>query len=226
MSSEQDQQFTPPDILPPGTLIEKHSIEGIATEYHEMYSKVQDNLVQYTQEYDLFTLNTLHVYLRVKQNLFELYCSEHNTILHPIHFELPCLLLEENLKPAVGEIAPELGWSRYVQALPKEEFSGFRDWLANSKWRGKDSKGRVVIYDVFEEPVSMRDPIKLITRQIVDIKEHVNISFFLPGNGSGALKLNLKNGPPFPCCYVARVNVKDHGDPFGVNLFKILGGDK
>lgn len=210
-------------ILPPGSLIEKHSIEGISEDYYEKYIEVSDNLLQYAEDYSFFILNTLHVYLRVKQNLFELYCGEHNNTLHPVHFELPSPLLEESLAPAIGEIAPERGWSRYVQALPKQEFLQFRNWLVDSKWRGKDSKGRTVIYDVFEEPVTMRDPVKLSTRQIVGLREYVEIAFFLPGNGSGALKLNLKNGPPFPCCYVARVNVKDHNDPFGANLFKLLG---
>lgn len=211
--------------LPPGTVIETRSLEGVAGEYHEAFSKVNDNLYQYAEDYDFFVLNTLHVYLRVKQNLFELYCNEYDKSINPIHFELPCMLLEESFKPAVGEIVPELGWSRYVQALPKDEFPAFRDWLSASKWRGKDSKGRVVIYDVFEEQVLMRDPVKLSTKQPVGLKEQITTSFFLPGNGSGALKLNLKNGPPYPCCYVARVNVKDHGDPFGVNLFKALTGD-
>ena len=220
MSKQEDK--TP---LPPGTVIETRSLDDVGHEYHETFSKVEDNLYQYVEDYDFFVLNTLHVYLRVKQNLFELYCNEFNVSVNPIHFELPCMLLEENLKPAIGEIAPELGWSRYLQALPKDEFPAFRDWLASSKWRGKDSKGRIVIYDVSEEQVLMRDPVKLSTRQPVGLKEQIPVSFFLPGNGSGALKLNLKNGPPYPCCYVARVNVKDHGDPFGVNLFKTLTGD-
>ena len=211
--------------LPPGTIIEKRSLDGVANEYFEKFCKVEDNLYQYIEDYDFFVLNTLHVYLRVKQNLFDIYCNEYNTSLNPIHFELPCILLEESIKPAIGEITPELGWSRYVQALPKDEYPDFRDWLAASKWRGKDAKGRIVIYDIFEEPVLMRDPVKLSTKQIVGLKEAITVSFFLPGNGSGALKLNLKNGPPYPCCYVARVNVKDHGDPFGVNIFKALTGD-
>jgi hypothetical protein len=211
--------------LPPGTIIQTRSLEGVAEEYHEKFCKLTDNLGQYAEEYSFFVLNTLHVYLRVKQNLFELYCNEYDVSINPVHFELPCTLLEENIKPAIGEIAPELGWSRYVQALPKDEFEPFRDWLAASKWRGKDAKGRVVIYDVFEEQVSMRDPVKLSTKQPVDLKERLEVSFFLPGNGSGALKLNLKNGPPYPCCYVARVNVKDHKDPFGVNIFKALTGE-
>jgi len=218
-SNDNDQP-----LFPPGTLIETRSLDGIAHEYSETYVKVEDDLLRYSEDHDFFVLNTLHVYLRIKQNLFELYCNEYDTTLHPIHFELPCVLLEESLKPAVGEIAPEIGWSRYVQALPKDEFPAFKEWLVESKWRGKDSKGRVVIYDVAEESVSMRDPVKLSTKQIIPFNEHIDISFFLPGNGSGALKLNLKNGPPCLCCYVARVNVKDHTDPFGVNFFKALRG--
>ena len=209
-------------VFPPGTLIETHLLDEVGKEYKETYVKVEDNLVKYAEDYDFFFLNTLHVYLKIKQNLFEIYCNEYNVTIHPVHFELPCLLLEESLRPAVGEIAPELGWSRYVQALPKDEYLKFQDWLVESKWRGRDAKGRIVIYDIAGDIVQMRDPVKLSTKQIVGIREYVNVEFFLPGNGSGALKLNLKNGPPYPCCYVARVNVKDHGDPFGVNLFKAL----
>jgi hypothetical protein len=218
MSREEDT--TP---LPPGTLIETRSLDGVADQYHEKFCKVEDSLSKYAEDYDFFVLNTLHIYLRVKQNLFDIYCNEFNVRLNPVHFELPCSLLEETIRPAIGEIVPDAGWSRYVQALPKDEFPQFQEWLLSSKWRGRDSKGRVVLYDIFEETVYMRDPVKLSTKQAVGLKERVNVTFFLPGNGSGALKLNLKNGPPYSCCYVARVNVKDHKDPFGVNLFKVLG---
>lgn len=218
MSREEDT--TP---LPPGTLIETRSLDGVADQYYEKFSKVEDNLYKYAEDYDFFVINTLHIYLRVKQNLFDLYCNEFNVRINPVHFELPCSLLEETVRPAIGEIVPDAGWSRYVQALPKDEFPRFQEWLLSSKWRGRDSKGRIVLYDVFEETVYMRDPVKLSTNQAVGLKERVNVTFFLPGNGSGALKLNLKNGPPYSCCYVARVNVKDHKDPFGVNLFKVLG---
>jgi hypothetical protein len=208
------------NTLPQGTVFQR-TISGVGEEYVEAFCKEDKSLIQYSSEYSFFFLNTLHVYLRVSVNLFQLYCEEHEESLDPIHFELPCQLLHEDIQPVVG-IAPENGWSTYVQALPKEQYPKFRDWLLGSKWRGRDAQGRVVVYDIFQEAVMCRDPVKLSTNQVLGIKEFVDIDFFMPGNGSGALKINVKNGPPFNCCYAARVNVKDHKNPFEVNMFRAL----
>tara|TARA_Y100000034_G_scaffold83578_1_gene100049 strand:+ start:418 stop:1092 length:675 start_codon:yes stop_codon:yes gene_type:complete len=208
-------------FLPEGTAVQR-KISEVDGKYTETFCQEEKNLGKYAADYEFFFLNTLHVYLRVSVNLFQLYCEEFDRELDPVHFEIPCHLLEETIKPITGRIVPEAGWSRYVQALPKEQYAGFEAWLLGSKWRGKDSEGRQVIYDVFKEEVICRDPVKLATRQILDLKEFINITFFMPGNGSGALKLNLKNGPPYRCVYTARVKVKDHKDPFGSSLFKAL----
>ncbi len=206
-------------LLPEGTTFHR-TISGVDREYVEAFTKEDKSLIQYAEDYRFFFLNTLHVYLRVTVNLFQLYCEEHEETLDPVHFEIPCQMLEEDIQPAIGKIVPEAGWSRYIQALPKEQYHRFEEWLSGSKWKGRDSEGREVVYDIFKEQVVCRDPVKLATNQILDLKEFIDITFFMPGNGSGALKLNLKNGPPYRCCYSARVKVKDHKDPFGANLFK------
>ncbi len=208
---------TPP--LPEGAIFQR-TVSDVGREYVEIFCEENKNLIQYASEYRFFFLNTLHVYLRVSINLFQLYCEEHEETLDPVHFKIPCHMLEEDIQPAVGKIIPDSGWSRCIQALPKEQYHKFEEWLSGSKWKGRDSEGREVIYDIFKEEVICRDPVKLATKQILNLKEFINITFFMPGNGSGALKLNLKNGPPFRCCYSARVKVKDHKDPFGANLFK------
>jgi hypothetical protein len=164
----------------------------------------KDELKSWSKDYELFFVNTMHMYLRIPVSLFELYAKQFNKKLHIMHFVLPEPILVEDVVAPAGFNQPEAGWSRYVQGLPKEEWSDFRNWMLNSKWMAADSKGNKILYSCESEEVLMRDPVKLQTMQIVGIREFVSITFFLPSNPVSNLYLNTKNGPPFHCVYVSR----------------------
>jgi hypothetical protein len=178
------------------------------------------DLISYAKDYHFAFVNTLHMYLRIPVNLFELYVSEFNRSLQVLNFELPQPLLVEDLQIPEGFIPPEPGWSRYLQGIPHEQWQGFRDWLVNAKWMGQTQDGKKVLYGCEEEEIQVRDPVKLQTMQVVGIKEFVNISFFLPSNSGSKLYLNIKNGPPFHCVYVAR---SGPGAGEALALFKKIG---
>lgn len=180
---------------------------------------VNSELQSYAQDYHFTFVNTLHMYLRIPINLFELYTTEFNTPLKVINFVLPSPLLTEDVHIPEGYTIPEPGWSRYLQGLPHEQWPNFKNWLTNTKWMAQTKTGDKILYGCEEEEVTVRDPVKLQTLQIVGIKEFVNISFFLPSNNSGKLYLNVKNGPPFHCVYVAR---NGPGGGEALELFKRL----
>jgi len=139
--------------------------------------------------------------------------------LRVINFVLPGPLLVEDVHIPEGYIPPEPGWSRYLQGIPHEQWTGFKNWLLNSKWMAQTKNGDKILYGCEETAVAVRDPVKLQTMQIVGIKEFINISFFLPANITSKLYLNVKNGPPFHCVYVAR---NGPGGGEALELFKRL----
>lgn len=180
----------------------------------------RSDLTSYASEYHFVFVNTLHMYLRIPINLFELYVSEFNRPLQVMNFELPQPLLVEDLQVPPGFMPPEPGWSRYLQGIPHEQWPDFKNWLVNSKWMGRTEDGKKILYGCEEDLIQVRDPVKLQTMQIVGIKEFVNISFFLPSNSGSKLYLNVKNGPPFHCVYVAR---SGPGAGEALALFKKIG---
>ena len=163
-----------------------------------------DELQSWAKDYELFVVNTLHLYLRIPFSLFELYAKEFNKKLSITHFVLPLPILVEDVAAPNGYAAPEAGWSRYLHGVRKEDWAGFKSWLVNSKWLSSDSSGNKVLYGCEAETVQVRDPVKMQTLQVRGIKEFVPITFFMPSNQAGRLYLNTKNGPPFSCVYVAR----------------------
>jgi len=164
----------------------------------------KDELKSWSKDYELFFVNTMHMYLRIPVSLFEMYAKQFDKKLHIMHFVLPGSILVEDVVAPAGFSNPEPGWSRYVQGVPKNEWQHFHDWMINSKWMAKNSKGNKILYGCESQTVQVRDPVKLQTMQIVGIKEFVPITFFLPTNPASRLYLNIKNGPPFNCIYVSR----------------------
>lgn len=164
----------------------------------------KDELQSWTKDYNLFFVNTLHMYLRIPISLFELYAKEFNKQLKIMHFVLPEPLLLEDVSPPAGFAAPEPGWSRFLHGMPREDWPHFKSWLANSKWLAQNAEGEKILYGCEVEDIEVRDPVKLQSMQVVGIKEFVPMTFFMPSNLSGRLYLNQKNGPPFSCVYVAR----------------------
>mgnify|MGYP003336344216 CR=1 FL=1 len=164
----------------------------------------QDELQSWTKDYELFFLNTLHMYLRIPVSLFELYAKEFNKQIKIMHFVLPAPLLVEDVVTPEGFMPPEPGWSRYLHGMPKEDWPHFKEWLINAKWLSSNAQGTKVLYGCEATDVMVRDPVKLQTMQVVGIKEFVPITFFMPANMSGMVRLNIKNGPPFTCVYVNR----------------------
>lgn len=177
------------------------------------------DLQSYAKDYHFTFVNTLHMYLRIPINLFELYTWEFNKKLQVLNFELPGPLLVEDVEIPAGFIPPDPGWSRYLHGIPHEQWEDFRNWLASSKWMSKTKDGTQILYGCEEELIQVRDPVKLQTMQVVGIKEFVSISFFMPANSNSKLYLNLKNGPPFHCVYVAR---NGPGGGEAMELFKKL----
>jgi hypothetical protein len=180
----------------------------------------KSDLMSYAKDYHFVFVNTLHMYLRIPINLFELYTTEFNRPMQVMNFELPQPLLVEDLKVPEGFIPPEPGWSRYLQGVPHEQWPAFKNWLVNSKWMSRTEDGKKILYGCEEDEIQVRDPVKLQTMQVVGIKEFVNISFFLPCNSGAKLHLNTKNGPPFHCIYVAR---SGSGAGEALALFKKIG---
>jgi hypothetical protein len=178
------------------------------------------DLTSYAKDYHFVFVNTMHMYLRIPVNLYELYCSEFNKPLQVMNFVLPQPLLIEDIQIPAGFIPPEPGWSRYLQGVPHEQWPDFRNWLVSTKWMGRTDDGKNILYGCEEDEIQVRDPVKLQTMQVVGIKEFVNISFFLPSNSGAKLYLNVKNGPPFNCVYVAR---SGPGAGEAINLFKKIG---
>lgn len=164
----------------------------------------KDELQSWTKDYELFFINTMHMYLRIPVSLFELYAKEFNKQLRVMHFVLPGPLLIEDVVTPENFSAPEPGWSRYLHGMPKEDWAGFKNWMQNSKWLATTKQGNKILYDCEVDEIQVRDPVKLQTLQVVGIKEFVPITFFMPGNPSGRLHVNLKNGPPFSCSFVSR----------------------
>jgi hypothetical protein len=212
MSQDKD----PAKVFQPAKVVVPTSGDLIA----QATVKLEDNLQAYAEEYHFVFVNTLHMYLRIPINLFELYASEFNKPIQVMNFILPGPLLVEDVAIPAGFIPPEPGWSRYLQGIPHEQWPNFRDWLVNAKWMGQTDDGKKVLYGCEEEEIQVRDPVKLQTMQIVGIKEFVNISFFLPSNSGSKLYLNVKNGPPFNCVYVAR---SGPGAGEALALFKKIG---
>ena len=165
---------------------------------------LKDELQSWTKDYELFFINTMHMYLRIPISLFELYAKEFNKQLHVTHIVLPAPLLVEDVIHSSEFTPPEPGWSRYLHAIPKEEWAEFKTWMSNSKWLASTKNNSKVLYDCEIDEIQVRDPVKLQTLQIVGIKEFVKITFFMPANMSARLHVNLKNGPPFSCSYVSR----------------------
>ncbi len=190
-----DREFAPATAAVASKKTELVTEDAVAT---------QDELTSWAKDYELFFLNTMHMYLRIPVSLFELYAKEFNRPLKIMHFVLPQPLLVEDVLPPTGVSPPETGWSRYVHGMPKEDWPEFRDWMVNSKWLAKDSKGLKMLYGCEADHVQMRDPVKLQTMQIVHIREFVSLTFFMPSNTANRLYLNTKNGPPFSCIYVAK----------------------
>lgn len=186
--------FQPMKIITPrgGDLIKETTI------------RLDTDLMSYQVQYHFIFVNTMHMYLRIPINLFELYASEFNLPLDVVNFELPSSLLIEDVEAPEGFIPPEPGWSRYLQGVPHEQWAGFSSWLNNAKWMATDKEGNKILYGCEEEAILVRDPVKLQLRQLVGIKDFITISFFLPSNPAGRLYLNTKNGPPFHCTYVAK----------------------
>jgi len=176
-------------------------------------------LQSFAKDYHMVFVNTLHMYLRIPINLFELYVREFNTPLQVLNFILPGPLLVEDVEIPEGFIPPDPGWSRYLQGIPHEQWPGFRNWLVNAKWMSQTKNNEKIMYGCEEEEILVRDPVKLQTMQIVGIKEFVSISFFVPSNNISKLFVNTKNGPPFNCVYVAR-NGPGGGET--IELFKKL----
>lgn len=164
----------------------------------------QDELQSWTKDYNLFFINTMHMYLRIPVSLFELYAKEFNTQLKVMHFVLPGPLLVEDAVIPNGFNPPEPGWSRYLHGIPKEDWPNFKNWMQNAKWLSSMKDGSKILYACDAEDIQVRDPVKLQSLQVVGIKEFVPLTFFLPSNPSGKLCLNLKNGPPFSCTFVSR----------------------
>lgn len=195
MGSSSDRIFSPAKAAETSKDTELVSEDAVAP---------RDELKSWSKDYELFFVNTMHMYLRIPVSLFELYAKQFNKKLHIMHFVLPGPILVEDVVAPAGFSEPEAGWSRYVQGLPKEEWPDFRDWMLNSKWMATNSKGNKILYSCESEEVLVRDPVKLQTMQVVGIKEFVPITFFLPSNPASKLYLNTKNGPPFHCVYVSR----------------------
>jgi len=166
----------------------------------------KDELQSWTKDYELCFVNTMHMYLRIPVSLFELYAKEFNKPINVTHIVLPTPLLIEDAVPSSAFAPPEPGWSKYLHAIPKDQWPEFKNWMANSKWLATTKEGSAskVLYDCEIDEIQVRDPVKMQTMQIVGIKEFVKISFFMPGNMSARLHINLKNGPPFNCSYVSR----------------------
>jgi hypothetical protein len=177
------------------------------------------DLQSFTEDYSLFFVNTLHMYLRIPVSLFDLYARQFNTRLDVVHFELPQALLEEDVKHPAGVQPPEPGWSRYVQGLPHDQWGGFKEWMEASRWLASDGKDGKILYGCTSEKVSVRDPVKLQKMQVVGIREFVPITFFLPHNQASRLYINTKNGPPFSCVYVQK---NSPGEGEAIELFKAL----
>lgn len=161
-------------------------------------------ILSYAATYHFTFVNTMHMYLRIPINLFELYAQEHNRKLTVVNFQLPSSLLTEDVAIPQGFTPPAPGWSRYLHGIPHNEWQEFREWLVGAKWMAANKHGNKILYGCDQEDVLIRDPVKLQTMQIVGVKEFINVSFFLPSNQSGRLYLNTKNGPPFHCIYVAK----------------------
>ena len=164
----------------------------------------KEDLQSYVNDYELFFINTMHMYLRIPTSLFELYAKEFNKQLRIMHFTLPKPLLVEDVLAPTGFNPPEPGWSRYIHGIHKEDWHHFKDWMLNAKWISSNSNNERILYGCEAEDVLVRDIVKLQTMKLVGIKEFIPMTFFMPSNTSGRLYLNTKNGPPFSCVYVAR----------------------
>lgn len=206
------RQFQPTKIITPngGDLIKETTIY------------LDKDLMTYQAEYHFAFVNTMHMYLRIPINLFELYANEFNLQVDVVNFVLPSPLLTEDVEAPKGFMPPEPGWSCYLQGLPHDQWQGFSEWLKNAKWMATDKEGNKILYGCEEEEVTVRDPVKLQSMQLVGLKDFVNISFFLPSNPAGKLYLNTKNGPPFHCIYVAK-NSPGAGEALA--LFKKMRGN-
>jgi hypothetical protein len=196
---------------------------GAAQQESDTVSQVMrschQDLQSFTEDYSLFFVNTMHMYLRISVSLFDLYARQFDTRLDVVHFELPQPLLEEDVKHPAGVKPPEPGWSRCVQGLPHDQWKGFRAWMESSRWLASDGKDGKVLYGCTAEEVQVRDPVKLQRMQVVGIREFVPITFFLPHNQASRLYVNTKNGPPFSCVYVQK---NSPGEGEAIELFKAL----
>jgi len=177
-----------------------------------------ESLSEYSEDYYFFFLNTLHIYLGLNEDLFLKYCSEFpGTSMDVLHFELPGKLLDERVAPIKGKPTPPEGWSRFIQGVPKEQGEDFKDWLLASGWIYRDSKGNPSVYKIFSDDVSVLDPVKVMSKKVIGIRDRVDLSFFLPEDGSGRIRVDPRNGIPYNVRYIQRTAVRDHVDPFGVN---------
>ena len=195
MSSSENRVFTPAKAAFGPLITDLVQEESVEPKYQ---------LSSWAEDYALFFVNAMHMYLRIPVSLFELYAKQFNRKLNITHFTMPQPLLVEDVVMPKSFLPPEPGWSRYLHGMPKEQWQEFRDWMTSSKWMASDAKRNKVLYSCEAEDIKVRDPVKLQTMQVVGIKEFVPMTFFLPSNPAGRLYLNLKNGPPFSCVYVSR----------------------
>lgn len=194
------------DLLKPTLFTgDPSSIREIESDWvKEKHIVLAKDMLSYAADYKFCFVNTMHMYLRIPVNLFDL-CARHTkTRLEVVNFVLPSSLLVEDVQPPPGAAPPEPGWSRYVQGMCDEHWKVFREWMGNAKWMALDKEGNKILYGSEEQEVQMRDPVKMQTMQVIGIKEFVNICFFMPSNPAGKIYLNLKNGPPFHCTSVSR----------------------
>jgi hypothetical protein len=200
-----------------GSIVGDAEITPLQGSTHEP-SVAVTSVKPFMEEYELVFLNSAQIYMQIPFWLPQRYREEFNQPLDVIHLELPGPILDERLDPPRGLTPPEPGWSRFVQLSPKEQWSPFEDWLLNSTWLWKDAKGRKSQYHLVSEPHSLIDPAKAYQKEVISIEDRVTIHFLLPGSGSGRIYLQDNHGVPLRALYVARVKVKDHEDPFGVNI--------
>jgi len=165
---------------------------------------VTDSLKKYEKDYAFFFVNTMHMYIRIPVSLLELYAKQFNRPVTVTNFELPEPILTENVEFPKDTKPPEPGWSRYIQGMPHAEYKLFIDWIINTKWLSCLKDNGRILFECCRETVQVRDPVKLQLQKFVDIKDFVNIDFYLPASLGSRLFLNTKNGPPFTCVYTVR----------------------
>lgn len=178
-------------------------------------------LKPFMEEFELVFLNSAQIYMRIPFWLPQKFREEFNKPLDVIHLELPGPLLDEKLEPPRGLNPPEVGWSRFVQLISKKQWTDFKSWLMDSVWLWKDAKGRKAQYHLICEPHTLMDPAKAYRKEVISVNDRIIINFLLPASGSGRIYLQGNHGVPLKALYIARVKVKDHEDPFGVNIEKL-----